>query len=173
MVDYGKGPSKEDWAKSSELLNSGFAGFDMFQRLPVILKTYIDWMKNWEIGFSTVEDMDSWTARGWSPMRSEHFGKDGLNNFNATIGLRFNLSSVDGIVRYKGHILMVKPVEYREEQMRIQNESFEDYYKKVSRQTYVHPKDPRAEEMAEGAYAKMEEEIHHRSPKKSGNLDEI
>jgi hypothetical protein len=172
MADYGKGPSKEDWAKSNELLNTGFRGFDMFQRLPVVLKTHIPWMRDWTIGFSTVEDMDTFTSRGWRPVSTEHFGKDGLTNFNNTIGLRFNLSSVDGVVRYKGHILMMKPNEYREEQVKIQNESFEDYYSKISQQAYVHPKDPRGDEMAKGSYAKLDEEVHHRAPAKAGNLDD-
>lgn len=164
MADYGKGPSKADWAKHSELLNTGFKGWNAFQRLPVILKSEVPWMREYELGFSTQDDMDNFTALGWKCLRAEHFGEQGIQTFNDTIGSRFNLVSVDGTVKYKGHYLMLKPKDMRDEQMRQQSENFEEYYSAIANQHYVHPRDPRAEEMAEGSSASMEEEHYTRTP---------
>ena len=169
MADYGKGPSKEDWARHSEIGNTGFRGWNVFQRLPVIMKAEIPWMRDWALGFAAVDDVSEFTAQGWRPLRTDHFGKDGLDNFNKTIGLRFNLESLDGTVKYKNHYLMIKPKDLREKQMKEQNENFEEYYSAISRQAYTHPQDPRADEMAESSYAKLEEE-RHKGPPQKGNV---
>jgi len=171
MADYGKGPSKEDWARHAEITNTGFRGWNVFQRLPVIMKVEIPWMREWAIGFANDDDMGEFTAQGWRPLRADHFGKDGLSNFNQTIGLRFNLESVDGTVKYKKHYLMIKPKDLREQQIKEQNDAFEEYYSAITRQAYVHPQDPRAAEMAAGSYAKLDEERHVRQPTKIGNID--
>lgn len=171
MADYGKGPSKEEWARHSEIMNTGFRGWDVYQRLPVIMKAEIPWLREFAFGFSVYEDMSDWTSRGWRPMRIDHFGKDGLKNFNETIGLRFNLESLDGTIKFKNSYIMIKPMEMRDEQMKKQNESFEEYYSKISRQSYVHPNDPRADEMAKKSTAVLEEERHQGPAPKRGNIN--
>jgi hypothetical protein len=169
MAEYGKGPSKSDWARHGELLNTGFKGWDVFQRLPLIMKSEIPWMRDFVLGFSPTDDMDTWTAKGWRPMRVDHFGEGGMQTFNETVGLRFNLISVDGTVKFKGHYLMIKPKDMRDEQMRRQNEEFEEYYHQISHQAYVHPRDPRAEEMAEGSTASLDESHFIRQPGQEGD----
>ena len=162
--DYGKGPNKDQWAKHSELLNTGFQGWDVQQRLPVILKTEIPWMRDLTLGFAEPDNSEEWFSKGWFPMRAEHFGENGLKSFNETVGLRFNLSDTDGIVRYKGHILMLKRRDDRDAQEAAQNASFEDYFSRIANQSYVHPKDPRASEMAKYASGGLEEDLYVRDP---------
>lgn len=164
QFDYGKGPSKDQWAKHSELLNTGFQGWDVQQRLPIILKAEIPWMRELTVGFASREKTADWFSRGWFPMRSEHFGETGLTNFNNTVGLRFNLHSVDGVVRHKKSVIMLKRRDDRDAQENAQNDSFEKYFSSISKQSYTHPRDPRAKEMAKYSSAGLEEDMYVRDP---------
>jgi len=161
--DYGSGPTEDQWARHGELVNSGFSGFDVQQRLPIILKTEIPWMRQFTVGFST-GDTPEWIERGWFPMQVKYFGTKGLDNFNKTVGLRFSLHSVDGLVRYKDHILMLKRIDDRDVQEAAQNQQFEEYFAKISKQGYSHPLDPRRAEMEEYQTAGLEEDVFIRDP---------
>ena len=160
-MNYGKGPSKEEWATHDELLNTGAKGWNYLTRLPEVLKQEIPWLREFTMAFADEEDVDEFSYQGWRPMRSEHFGSEGLENFNKTVGYRFNLSDTDGIVRYRRLVLMLMPIDVRRRQMDARHNAFEDYYAKVTdeRQPYVHPDDPRREEMREYAKADREEGI--------------
>jgi len=106
-------------------------------------------------------------------MRSEHFGTEGLKNFNDTVGYRFNLSDVDGVVRYRRQILMIMPKDVRKRQVGIRNQHFEDHYAKVTdeREPYIHPLDTRGEEMREGAEAILDEaQLVHDPSMKPGQV---
>jgi len=168
MAEYGRGPSREEWGRHGEIINTGFKGWNVFQRLPIVMKAEIPWMREFALGFSGevdgVSDADEWLSKGWKPCRIEHFGEGGLENFNKTVGFRFNLQAVDGVIRYKRHILMLKPIDMRKDQERKQNEEFEEYYSQLMKQTYTHPRDPRHDEMAQYAASGMTEETYVRDP---------
>ena len=161
MVDYGKGPSRAEWAQAEELLNTGTKGWNYLTRLPEVLKKNIPWLREYQMAFADEEDVDNFAFYGWRPMRSEHFGTEGLKNFNKTVGYRFNLSDTDGVVRYRRLVLMLMPTDVRKRQVNARNEAFEDYYRKISneRDPYVHPLDPRGKELASAAEAEREEGI--------------
>jgi hypothetical protein len=166
MVDYGKGPSKSEWATDEELLNTGAKGWNYLQRLPEVLQKHIPWLREYIMAFAIDDDVDEFSYQGWRPMRSEHFGSEGLKNFNQTVGYRFNLSDVDGVVRYKKQVLMLMPKDIRKRQMNIRNEAFENYYAKVTdeREPYVHPLDSRKDEMREAAKSEREEGVLKHDP---------
>jgi hypothetical protein len=166
MTDYGKGPSRAEWAQHEELQNTGAKGWNYIQRLPKVLKSAIPWLAEMKIAFVDEDDIEEFSYVGWRPMRSEHFGTKGLKNFNEVVGFRFNLSDVDGVIRYRKLILMLMPEDVRKRQLRKRNEAFENYYSKVTdeKEPYVHPLDERASEMKEYASAEREEGIVHNDP---------
>ena len=130
--NYGKGPSQAEWASHEELLNTGSKGWNYLQRIPEILKQEIPWLRDKEIAFADQGDIEEFSYQGWRPIRSEHFGTEGLVNFNKTVGYRFNLSDVDGVVRYRNLILMMMPKDFRKRLIRQRNEKYEDYYSRVT-----------------------------------------
>jgi len=158
MSTYGKGPSRADWQKHSELLNAGIKGWNALQRLPKILTAEIPWMKDFKIGFCSEDDLAEWTSQGWRPLMTKDFGDEGFKTFNESIGLRFNLSDAAGMVKFRQNIIMIMEKDYREKLENLRNEEFERYYEAVTDQkAYVHPEDPRSEEMREYASAEREE----------------
>ena len=161
MVDYGKGPSQAEWAEEDELNNTGISGWNYLQRLPVVLQRHIPWLKKFKMAFSSEDDVETFAASDWHPMRSEHFGTEGLKNFNKVVGYRFNLTDTDGVIRYRNQILMLMPKDRRERQMQRRHDHYEDYYKKVTneRAPYVHPLDPRGVELSDDSVSEREEGI--------------
>ena len=159
MVDYGKGPSQAEWAQHEELLNTGNKGWNFLQRLPKVLQEAIPWLADKKMAFVAEDEIEEFSYQGWRPMRSEHFGTKGLKSFNEIVGFRFNLSDVDGVIRYRNLILCMMPKDLREDQMDRRHASYEEYYGKVTdeREPYVHPLDSRGDEMAEAASSEHSE----------------
>lgn len=151
MVEYGKGPSRAEWAQHDELKNTGAKGWNFLQRLPAILRESIPWLADKKISFVSEDEIEEFSYHNWRPMRSEHFGTKGLKNFNDVVGFRFNLSDTDGVIRYRKLILCMMPEDLYKEKMDRQHEAHEDYYRKVTneREPYIHPLDQRGDEMAE------------------------
>lgn len=157
-MDYGKGPSRADWQKHSELLNAGLKGWNVLQRLPKILQEEIHWMKDFQIGFFSEEDIPEMTSLGWRPLMTKDFGEEGFKNFNESVGLRFNLSDAAGMVRFRNNILMIMDRDYREKLQARRHEEYENYHDTVTRsKAYTHPSDPRAEEMEGYAESSLQE----------------
>ena len=111
------------------------------------------------MAFVAEDEIEEFSYQGWRPMRSEHFGTKGLKSFNEIVGFRFNLSDVDGVIRYRNLILCMMPKDLRADQMDRRHRSYEDYYSKVTdeREPYVHPLDQRGDEMAGAASSEHSE----------------
>jgi len=152
------------WNSKPEIIEAAYRGFNMQQMLPKMLQEAFPDFKALKFGFSSADEAQEWSSKGWEPMPLSLFEVD---EFNASdIPARFGLTEKNGMVMWRDNILMIRGLELHKEVMAAQNQYHEDYYEKaVGDRRYVAPEDPRRNEMFAAAESKLEEE-HRNEPLK-------
>ena len=142
-------PKVTDW--SDEVYNAGTRGaFNALRDLEKELHRTIEDLRPYNIGLFSKDDVNDVSQMGWVHMKIEHFD---YADFNRAVGLRYGMRDDGGgnIMSGENYIMMM-PKNYRErvlsERTRVREAQEAAAHNAAA---YVHPGDPNAASMREGA----------------------
>ncbi len=149
-------PTPSDWKRHEELIRAGTKGFNHMEAIPRILPKEYPWLKDFEIGFFSADDIPMLQSIGWRFLETSHFD---TQSFNEAIGLRFGLSEDAGRIKYLSNYLMIIPRDIDEKKRRARNDENDKLFAaQTDGQKYVHPSDPRASELINSGSVKSDYE---------------
>ena len=150
-------PSPKDWDSKDqqELLNAATSGWNVLQNLPILLRKYYDWAKPLTFGFKSEDDVNEARSRGWKHVQTSFFAENNaFNDINEMVSTPFGLIDHAGVIKCKNNFLMMMSQEFRDDEMRIRHESYEESVAdSLIGSAYANPSDPeyaRMKELAEG-----------------------
>ena len=151
-----KHPSPSDWKAKDSVLKAAIKGFNVLSELPKLLSQEYVWLKDFDFGFFTEDDIPEKRSLGWTFLNREHFE---IDNFNQAIGLAHGLTDDgSGNVKWRNNYIMICPKDFRKRAMDIRHKSFEDQFKKETQTTrYVAPgSQPQHEEASTAAFEEFQ-----------------
>jgi hypothetical protein len=142
-------PKVTDW--SDTVYNAGTRGaFNVLRDLEKELHRTIEELRPYNIGLFSEDDINNVSTMGWRHMKSEHFD---YADFNSAVGLRYGMRlDASSNIMVGNNYVMMMPKNYREkvlkERTRVREAQEEAAHNAAA---YVHPGDPNAASMREGA----------------------
>jgi len=142
-------PKVTDW--SDEVYNAGTRGaFNALRDLEKELHRTIEDLRPYNIGLFSESDVNEVSQMGWVHMKIEHFE---YADFNRAVGLRYGMrDDGGGNIMVGENYVMMMPKNYRErvlsERKRVREAQEMAAHNAAA---YVHPGDPNAASMREGA----------------------
>ena len=148
-------PKPSDWGRVDDIVKASTRGYNALEALPRNLQKQYPWLRDFNFGFYTENDLPSRMMMGWRYLMVSDFA---IESFNEAIGLKHGLSDAGGHVKQGNNYVMIIPKDIREKQRAARNKQTEDAISDIGRaDRYVSPDDPRADEMleAEGLRAEL------------------
>jgi len=106
-----KRPTASDWTKDESIINAGVRGFNALDEIPRLLRKEIPWLNDFEFLFCSESDLPEMRSMDWRFLDTEMFDAD---EWNKATPLRFNMTSVDGHVKYRENWILIQHKDYRE-----------------------------------------------------------
>lgn len=143
-------PKASDWNKHAEILNAGLKGFNALTKIPEFMKKEIPELRRFKFGFASDNEVPEWHSMGWVHLETHMFD---VEEWNKSIGLRFGLTAVDGLIKYRENYIMIMDKDYRKrlETVRIDETEREFSASVEDASSYAHPEDPSFSKMKDGA----------------------
>jgi hypothetical protein len=162
-------PKVEDWP--DEVYNAGTRGaFNLLRDLEKVLHKAIPDLREYNLGIIAEDDIKNVAPMGWVHMKEEHFD---YADFNQAVGLRYGLQvDASGNIKAGECFIMMMPKNYRKRVLAERSRAREAQEATAHNSAaYVHPSDPNAASMREGALEMVNKDSTSYKVQAKGNPD--